>query len=96
MDFSEIGPIVFVSLPAFFHEIIDFFGASWWLGEIDLVAVVVIEVTDVFYDFVVHHIGVWLVSGECQYLPHGHCECPDVTLGCEFALKEILKNYHYS
>lgn len=88
VDLSEVGSVVFVPLPAFLHEVVDLLRAGGRLGQVDLLAVVVVEVADVLDDFVVHLVGVGLLAGESQDLPHGDGKRPDVALGGEFALQQ--------
>ncbi|GIY64695.1 hypothetical protein CEXT_339001 [Caerostris extrusa] len=83
VDFSEVGPVGLVPLPAFSHQVVDLLGTVGWLGQRSVVLVSAVQQADVLDYLLVRQLAVRLVSGERQNFPHGHGERPHVALGRE-------------
>lgn len=49
--------------------------------------IVLIDMSNVFNNIRICHVLIWLLSGECQYLPQGNGKGPNIRLCAEFGLQ---------
>ncbi len=79
MDLAEAGTVVFVAVPALHHEVEDFLRAVLWLGQVDFLSVLTVEMPAVLHHLLIGQALEWRLAGKVEHLPEGDGKRPNVT-----------------